>query len=570
MGDYAFASKDGSPEDLEALFGAPILAFDVESTGVHMRSDVPIGFSVTHSPNSAYYASIDNVYFRELLANPNTLYISHNSKFDRSMMRRVGVQVNKVCDTMIAAHLCEEVDLSLEFLIGHKAGRSIPTFGDIRRPLIDLSLHEMLDYSGSHSRAALILWNGYEDEHYYWPGYEYELRRNLLSKVFWGLETPLIPVLSDMELHGVAINSSYLVELGQYFDEKLELLEQALVYWAGTKINFNSPDQVADLFYRKLGIKPGRNVTNSGRPAVEGKYLESIKNSHTIIPLYLRYKQYQKLKSTYVNSLVEKKVDGRIYGNFNQAATRTGRLSSSDPNLQNIPERTEEGRKIRRAFVAPPGFVLIKVDADQLELKMIAILSKDPALLGAFRAGKDIHEETATRAYGSASRRPDGKTLNYQVIYGGGREDQQQAFFSAYPGVPRWEEKVRQDAETVGYVRTLFGRKRSIPEIRSSNRKLAEHGHRKAISTIVQGSSAEVIKVGMRRVWEDIKNTGIGMVLQVHDELLFEVPTELLPDFASYLGRRLQYDDLDLPITYSISYGPNWAQMTKWNEGRGK
>jgi DNA polymerase-1 len=569
--DFAFTGRDGSVANLGALFSAPALAFDVESSGVHTHSDVPLGFSVTDGPNHAYYANIENQYFRELMNNPDTLYIGHNIKYDRSKMKQAGVTINNVCDTMIAAHLREDRPLSLDELIRDKTGRSIQTFNEYRKPIVASTPQELVEHFGPHARATWILWHGYEDDTHSWPGYEKELRRNIVWDTFWDLEMPLVPVLSDMEMNGVQIDAAYLAELGRYFDEKISILDEACQYWAGTtSVNFNSADQVADVLYNKLKIKPPWRKTSGGRGkppryTVEGKYLETIKHTHPILPYYLLYKQFQKLKGTYVEGMLEKLVDDRIYCSFNQTGTVTSRLSSSGPNLQNIPQRREEGRKIRRAFIAPPDYWLVKADADQLELKVGAHCSQDPFMLDAFRRGRDIHMETAMRRWGDPKRRPEGKTANFQNQYGGGTPEQKEAFFTAYPRMKKWQDKTKALARETGYVRTLFKRKRTIPEIFSDSRKMREHGEREAISTIIQGSSAEVVKVGMRRIWEDIRDTDIRMVLQVHDELVFEVPDNMLNDFMPHLKQRLQYNELSLPITYSISYGRNWEQMEKYD-----
>jgi len=564
--DYGFVSRDGSSEDLSALMSASILALDVEGTGTHSHKDVPLGFSIASSPHSAYYADIDNHYFRSMLSDPNKLIIAHNAKFDRTEMKHVGVTIDNLCCTLIAAHLCEDYPLNLVDLLAAKTGRGITKFTDLKRPLFDMSLDELAEFSGPHSRAAWILWHGYEDDRYSWPGYKQELRRNILWDTFWNIEMPLVPVLSDMEYNGVAIDAGYLKELGIYLDGKIALLEEALKYWSGhDNVNFNSPDQVAKVFFKELGIKPSWKKTRSGRSAIEGKYLETIKGTHSIIPYYLMYKQFQKLKGTYVDGLLGQMVDGRVYGDFNQTGTRTSRLSSSDPNLQNIPQRSEEGRKIRRAFIAPEGTTLVKADADQLELKAMAIKSRDPNMLQAFKDKRDIHLETAIRAYHDAKRRFEGKTLNFTVQYGGGSPEQQEAFFSAYPGVKKWIDKTNQEAMEIGYVRTLFNRKRTIPDLKSLYDKQRAHGCREAISTIIQGSSAEVVKVGMKRSWDEIKHTDIKMVLQVHDEMVYEVPDNLVSDFMPELQKTLRYDELELPITYTISSGKNWAEMEKWN-----
>ncbi len=554
-------------DTLDSLFSAPTLAFDVESTGTHTRRDVPIGFSIAGDADNGFFIPVDDRYHCQLLADEKA-YIAHNGKYDRSMVLKLGITVDNICDTMIAAHLCEEAELNLPYLIALKTGRKIREFTEFGKNLLMASYEELAEYFSHHARAAWILWYGYRDDRYNWPGYQQILEDKKLSSVFWDLEMPLVPVLSDMEYNGVAIDRSYLSELGSYFDEKIELLDHALGYWAdkyNRKVNFNSPDQVADLFYDHIKIKPPPFKTRSGRYTLEGKYLDGIKDTHPIIPRYLEYKRLQKLKGTYVNALLRNMIEGRVYGNFNQTGTRTSRLSSSGPNLQNIPQRTEIGRRIRTAFIAREGFSLVKADADQVELKMMAIWSKDKYLLEAFRLNKDIHLETALRMFNDASRRPEGKTANFQMIYGGGSQRQRDMFFVAYPGVLIWTNNALARARGLKYVRTLFGRIRTIPELGHGIEKVAAHGDREAISTLIQGSTAEVVKVGMRRIWEDIQGTDIKMVLQVHDEVVFEVPDAQVKEFSHHVKERLQYDELDLPITYSVSTGKNWNTMTKVN-----
>lgn len=553
--------------DINDLFNKDMISFDVESTGVHMRTDVPLGFGVASSQSEGFYVPVEDQYYCQLLNDPTKTYIAFNAKFDRAMMKKAGVIIDNLCDPMIAAHLCEENGLSLAGLILNKTGRTIRQFSELTKPLQAMSYEELTEYAGRHARAGWVLWNGYQDDRYDWPGYKTELKRNILWDLFWKLEMPFTPVLSDMELAGVGVDKEYLRELGAYFDEKIEILENVLSFWGdkyGIKVNFNSPDQAADLFYSKLKIKQPWRRTSSGRPALEASYLTSIKDTHPIIPWYLEYKHFQKLKGTYVNALLRDMVDGRIYGSFNQTGTRTSRLSSTDPNLQNIPLRTEEGRKIRRAFVASEGHSLVKVDADQLELKMMAHWSKDKFMLDAFRSGRDIHIETALRAYGDAEERRKAKTLNYQIQYGGGDEKNKAAFYNAYPGVLSWTERTQSEARELGYVRTLFKRKRTLPEIKSTYGKEREHGEREAISTIIQGSSAEVVKIGMTRVWGDTKNNSeIEGVLQVHDEAVYEVADKIVDEFAHYVSPRMRYDELEVPITYTVSVGKNWGQMVE-------
>lgn len=560
MSDYVYASVNGSPENLDQLLSAYVLAFDVEGSGTNLGTSIPYGFSLTHSSSGAYYASVDSQVFRDLLADGRKLKIAHNAKYDYGMMGKANIMVNNFCCTMIAAHLLEEPQLSLKALGAKYLGLNIIAYADLKKAFASMSMEEMLEYSGPHSIAALMLW----------PILERMLKYDLLVKVFWDVEMPLVPVLSEMELNGVVIDESVLNNLGKVFDEKIATLGEALDYWSGTTdVNFNSPDQVAEVFHSKLGIPSYWRSTKKGRPSVSADYFEAIKDKHPIIPPYLMFKHYKTLKNSYVRSLGRQiQSDGRVYGSFNQTRTRTSRLSSSDPNLQKIPQRTADGRLIRRAFVAPEGKVLMKADYDLLELKMMAICSKDQALLDAFRAGRDIHEETAIKVFRDKSRRPEGKTLDFQIIYGGGGIALRSMFFGAYPQVKPWIDETTNTARSMGYIRTLNGRKRTIPEYASldslvPHAKVVSHGDREVISTIVQGTSAEVVKIGMRRVWEKLRSSDVKMLLQVHDELIFEVPRTQVAEVAEVVREAMTYNEYEIPLTVSVEVGPNWAQMTK-------
>lgn len=557
---HVYFSEDGSKGDLDELMAARVLAFDVEATGVHMARSQPLGFSLAYKPTGAYYTMIDNDLFKQVLADDKRLKLAHNAKYDRSMMKKVGVRVDNLCDPMIGAHLLGLESLSLQIVAGYYGWVNVTTFRELGKPIHKLSLAEVGEYSCPHSTALFPTWEA--------------IRKRLaalrLLDVFWNVEMPLVPVLSDMELNGVQVDRDRLKELGYYFDEKLTVITQGLDHLSGVKgMNHNSPDQVADLLFTKLGLPHTKFKTRKGRPSVNAKLLEEIKSKHPYIPLYFLYKQYQKLKSTYVTGLADEIVDGRIYGSFNQTVTRTSRLSSSDPNLQNIPQRTSEGRKIRTAFVAPEGYVLLKPDYEQIELRMMAHYSQDPALLDAFRAGRDIHEETAIRVFGDKKDRPRGKTLDFQMIYGGGGISERGMFFQAYPQVLKWTQAAISNAKEAQYVRTMMGRIRTFEGFSDryiNNTKMVAHAGREAISTIVQGSSAEVVKIGMRRLWEKIRDTDIKMVLQVHDEVVLEVPKNRVREVAEVVKDTMTYNECSVPLPVTVSVGKNWGMMKelKW------
>ena len=412
MLDFGYISLLDSEPDINGLLASPVLAFDIESTGVSTAIDKPLGFSLANKETDAYYVNMTNRFFTDLLANDNTLKIAHNAKFDRSMFKKAGIEVNNLCDPMIAAHLLEEDRLSLKVLLK----RCVRNFDFVIRQYPEYTKHiehstldELVNHFGTHATGALILWNRLQRE----------LRANNLWRVFWDIEMPLVPVLSDMELNGALIDADILEELGVYYDGKIELLEEGLTHFAGKKgINFNSSDQVADLFYETFNIPkpPSYTYKDKKRPSVDKKYLEPHKGKFPILNLYLKYKAYRHLKDTYVSGILKRLHNGRVHTNFNQTRTRTGRLSSTDPNLQNIPERTDEGRKIRRAFVAPTGKVIMIADQIQVELKKMACLSNCKALLDAFKEGRDIHTETAIRVLKDANKRREGKTKNFQLL----------------------------------------------------------------------------------------------------------------------------------------------------------
>lgn len=563
MKDYAYVSADGSPEDINSLMASGQLAFDVEGTGVNVGTSLPLGFSLAHSLTGAYYATIDNQFFKDLLADQHRLKIAHNAIYDRSMMKKGGVIIDRLCCTMIAAHLLEEDRLSLKAQALKHLNLDVRSFKELGRSFDLMTIEEMAEYSGPHSASALALWEIYEER----------MKRLKLLDVFWNIEMPLVPVLSDMELNGVMVDSNVLRDIGGRLDVRIAALGDALNYWCGTSnVNFNSPDQVAKVFYDKLGLPQHWAKTKSGRSTIGAPYLETIKGKHPAIPIYLMFKQFKTLKNSYVNSLATQiEDDGRVYGSFNQTRTRTGRLSSSDPNLQKIPKRRPEGKLIRRAFVAPEGKVLLKADYDLLELKKMAICSKDSLLLQAFKDERDIHTETAIKLYGDPKFRSKGKTADFQIIYLGGDKKTREALEKAYPEVFAWTKQTTLQAREAGYVRTVGGRIRVIPEYspprgRPMSMKALEHGDREVISTIVQGSSAEDVKVGMVNIWREVRDSDIKMLLQVHDELVFEVPYNQVDDLAQLVKDKMTINDYEIPLTLSIEVGNNWGEMHEWTK----
>lgn len=549
---YVFGSRNGSSESLQLLANAKTLAFDIEGSGVNVGTSVPYGYSLAYEPNSAYYVDIGDQHFKDLLADESKLKIPFNAAYDRSMLKKAGVTIDNMCDPMIAAHLLGDSELSLKALALKYLGLNVVSFRELGRNIADMNMGELLEYSGPHSMAALMLWGVLEKK----------LRDLRLLDVFWNIEMPFVPVLSDMEFNGVAVSTDALAVLGREFDDKISVINDALGYWSGhPDMNHNSPQQVAKLLYDELGVPVGRTTSTEGKPSVDKRYLETILDKHPYIRPYLLFKQYKTLKHSYVDSLRKQIVDGRVYGSFNQTRTRTGRLSSSNPNLQKIPQRTSIGRRIREAFVAPEGKVLLKWDYDLVELKGLAHCSQDPALLAAFKAGEDIHLATAIRVYGSKDERPKAKTLNFRITYGGGDPKDRDAFFGMYPDALKWIKRTTAEAREAGYVRTIGGRIRDIPELWSSNLKIQRHGDREVISTIIQGSTAEVMKIGTTRARKGLGDLDTKGVLQVHDEAIYEVPEGDVDEVADVLRKTMTYNEWLLPITGTISVGKNWGTM---------
>lgn len=568
MLDFGYASTNGAGPDLSVLMNAPALAFDTETTGVSTPLDSAYGFSLAPNSTCAYFAWVHDRFFTDLLADTgyadmDVLKIAHNAKFDRSMLKKAHVVANKFFDTMVAAHLLEEANLDLHSLLR----RCVPhcsldhrTYSEYQRPIAHSTLQELALHFGSHSVGAYMLYEKFQRD----------LRAGGLEDVFWNVEMPLIPVLSDMELNGAMIDTQALEELGVYYDERIQAFDEALEFYANQygvhHTNFNSADQVAYLMYEKVRVPKPPSYTYKGkkRPSVDKTHLTMYKNRYPIVSVYLQYKAFKHLKDTYVTGILKRLVGGRIHTNFNQTRTRTGRLSSSDPNLQNIPMRSQEGKKIRTAFVAPEGSVIMKADYTQMELKKMACLANCKAMLQAFIEGRDIHEETAIRVYGDAKRRPEGKTKNFQLIYGGGSEEDQEMLFNAYPEIRDWMKREHKRMEMLGYARTHYGRREHLGNFDSMNAKAREHAFRQGGSLMDQGSCSEYTKLGMRKVWDAIHDTDVKMLLQVHDELVFEVPHERVRDMYFLLHDCMTYNELQIPLTIDVSVGPNWAEQVEF------
>jgi DNA polymerase-1 len=411
-----------------------------------------------------------------------------------------------------------------------------------------------------------------------------ELKNQNQWKLFSEVEMPLLPVIMDMERAGIALDIEKLGEMARQLTTKLVALEGEIYAHAGHPFNIASPKQLGEILFGELHLPVGRK-TQTGY-CTDAAVLDELKDKHAIVRLILEYRTLAKLKSTYVDTLPQmvSACDGRLHTSFNQARTATGRLSSSDPNLQNIPVRGELGREIRKAFVAPPGHVLLAADYSQIDLRALAHLSGDPDLIAAFKNDEDIHTATAMRLYNlpkeavNSEMRRFAKTVNFGVIYGMSDYGLEQAtelsraesskfiatYFERYPGVKAYLEATKEQARSRGYVETILGRRRYIPDINASNRQVREAAERMAINMPVQGTSADIIKVAMLHVRREMTERKLKsqLLLQVHDELIFEVPqTEII--FMSELAPRLMAAAIKLavPLKVDLKYGVNWGAM---------
>ena len=407
-----------------------------------------------------------------------------------------------------------------------------------------------------------------------------QLRARDLDGVFGELEMPLAFVLRDMEREGFLVDADALTELGRSFDGEISRLSEEIFAEAGERINLNSPKQLGEMLFERMGI-PAPKKTAKGY-STGAEVLETLAEQHPICARILEYRKYAKLRSTYIDSLIQlRDADGRVHTHFDQVATATGRLSSTEPNLQNIPVRTELGREIRGAFIARPGWVLVDADYSQIELRVLAHISGDETMISAFRAGEDIHARTAAEVYGvpfsevTRQMRSASKAVNFGIVYGisdfalaknigvsrAEARDFMTRYFERYPGVKAYMERSVEEARERGYALTLMGRRRYLPELSSSNFNVRSFGERCAMNSPIQGTAADIIKLAMIRVAGELEKSGLEarLILQVHDELILEAPQAEAERAAALLQSCMEgVMRLEVPLKTDISIGGDW------------
>ena len=597
QGDYHIINTTPALDELMSRLSATkSFAFDTETTGLNPMSAQLVGLSFSPARGEAYYIPVGHVCLEQITQLPMTQVIdrikpiledasltklAHNGKYDMTVLGENGITVNNLTfDTMVAAYLLCEKSLSLKTLAFSKLNVEMTPISELigsgakQLTMSQVAIKQAADYACADAditgQLAELL--------------STELHQQGLWQLFSEVEMPLVPVLLHMERNGIALDTALLREMSQQLGEQLIKLETEIFSSVGHQFNINSPQQLGLVLFEELKLPAARKGKN--KYSTEASVLEELSHDYPIARLILNQRQLTKLKSTYIDALpglINPKT-GRVHTSFNQTRTATGRLSSSEPNLQNIPIRGEMGRQIRQAFIAPQGSRLLGGDYSQIDLRALAHLSQDPGLLGAFQRDEDIHAATAAQLYGvdTSQVTPDmrrlAKTVNFGVIYGMSeygleqatelsREEAAQfiaAYFEKYAKVKQYLEATKEQARKTGYVQTILGRRRFIPEINSSNRQIREAAERMAINMPVQGTSADIIKVAMINLCREMDRQRLKskMLLQVHDELVFEAPEEevetmrqLVPEIMSTALK------LSVPLKVDINTGHNWGEM---------
>lgn len=577
----------------EILSSAKSIAIDTETTGIDPMKDHMVGFSVCVEKGGAFYVPLRHAYdnapsqmdigtalsiLSEYLKNKDICKIGHNLKFDMIVLKREGVDMKGALrDTMIAAHLLNPVrsENSLRSVSLEHLGRTKKSFKEVlksRRSFDQVGMEEATPYAAMDAGLAFEL-----DE-----VLSAKLETSGLMKPYTEIEMPLVPVLARMESIGLKVDAERLNDLGKELEREIGALQGRIYFLAGSEFNVNSPKQLGKILFEDLGLMPGKKKKTGYSTDVS--VLEELAAFHELPAEVLNYRTMSKLKSTYVDSLGEKinPETKRLHTSFNQTVTATGRLSSSEPNLQNIPVRGEWGRRIRECFIAEPGCLIVSADYSQIELRVLAHLSGDKALIDAFNSGADIHAETACSIFNvtpdrvTTEMRRAAKTVNFGVIYGMSAfglsqslgiskpeaERYIEGYFNAHPGVNAFITHAIRVAEESGFAATLYGRRRPIPELGSKNKNIRQLGERFAVNTPVQGTAADIMKLAMIKADHELGRSGLKsrMILQVHDELLFETPESEKDDLIKLAVSAMQSAaKLDVALTVQCGAGHNWA-----------
>jgi DNA polymerase-1 len=581
---------------------ARVISFDTETTSPDQIKAELVGISLAVEPGTGYYIPVGHLpeagpqlplqvvleALRKPMTDPAIPKIGHNLKYDFVVLARYGLRVSPLAfDTMIAEWLTNPAsrNLGLKNLAWVRQGIKMTEIEELigkgkkQVTMAQVPIPQAAAYAGADAEVVLRLE----------PELRGELQARSATDLLHNLEMPLVSILADMEMEGVALDVQFLRQMSAELEQRLGQIESQIYGEVGMPFNLNSPQQLSAALFEHLKIEPpDRSArTSTGFYSTSAEVLETLKGKHPVVDMVLEYRELSKLRSTYLEALPLQvnPVTGRVHTSFNQTGSVTGRIASSDPNLQNIPIRTELGRQVRQAFIASPGHVLLGVDYSQIELRIVAHMAQDEAMLAAFHANQDIHAATAAAIYGvplasvDKDQRRHAKAVNFGLIYGmspfgltrytdltlAEAEDFVRAYFQQFPGVKSYLDGMRRLAAEQGYVETLLGRRRYFPALKTlTDRNQRGREEREAINAPIQGTAADIMKIAMIRVPSALAGAHLSarLILKVHDELVLECPLAELSQTAALVQRVMgEAYELRVPLQTEARYGQNWGQM---------
>jgi len=594
-------SSAGLESLVKALESASVISFDTETSSTDEMTAALVGVSLSVREGEGWYIPVGHRTGTQLplervisalrgpLTDAQTPKIGHHLKYDFIMLVRHGIRPAPLAfDTMLAEWVLDpnSRSLGLKNLAAARLGLEMTHIEDLigtgkkQISMADVAIESAAPYAAADAEAVVRLR----------PVLDKELKRfPKLSELFTGIEMPLISVLADMEMAGVALDRDFFATFSVQLDERIKAIEKDIYTAVGKTFNINSTQQLSDVLFVTLRLIPpdrGRKTT-SGHYSTAAGVLDEMSGQHPVVDMILEYRELSKLKSTYVDALPQEihPETGRVHTSYSQTGAVTGRLSSSNPNLQNIPTRTDLGRRVRRGFVAEAGNVLVSLDYSQIELRIVAYMAGDEAMMNAFRAGQDIHAATAAGIFGvpldavTKEQRRHAKSINFGLVYGmsafgltrsteltlAESEDFVKAYFRQFPGVKKYLDGIRRSARETGYVETLLGRRRYFPVLRSTlNQTLKNRAEREAINAPIQGTAADIMKIAMIRIPPALAEAGLHgrMLLQVHDELVLECPRA--EQEQTVCVARLVMESaypMSIPLSTEARSGANWDEM---------
>ncbi|NWF64251.1 MAG: DNA polymerase I [Chloroflexi bacterium] len=584
----------------QALNKAKVISFDTETTGTEEMSADLVGISLSVKEGSGYYIPIghkagENLPLKKVIhaiapamTNASIGKVAHNAKYDFIVLARHGLTVSPLTfDTMLAEFIVDPASRHLglknlsEYRLGEKMTHIEELIGKGKKQvsMADVAIEAVANYAAADAETTLRLM----------PIEEKELKRVNGTRILDEIDMPLTAVLAEMEMTGALIDTGFFEQMSAELAARLSEIEKEIYGHAGKTFNINSPQQLSDVLFNHLRLAPpdkGRKTT-TGFYSTSADVLDAMRGQHPIMDFILEQRELSKLKSTYVDALPAaiNPATGRVHTSYSQIGAVTGRLSSNNPNLQNIPIRTETGRKVRNGFIADKGNLLLSVDYSQIELRIVAHMAQDEAMLAAFRAGEDIHATTAAAVYDielkdvNKDMRRHAKAINFGLIYGmsafglmhstgltlAESEDFVKAYFKKFPGIKKYLDGIRRDAAEIGYVETLLGRRRYFPALLSkTNVQMKNREEREAINAPIQGTAADIMKIAMLKIPPALKAAGLSakMLLQVHDELVLEVPKEEITETAKVVQATMANAyPMSIPLETEARAGVSWGEM---------